>query len=594
MRLSAKLCLIAVIACAMSAPVGIARAKRIDAAAAENAARAHVKKKRRLRRAPDVRLKYSAGKRGARNIGGARSRAAGRRTPTAPAQDTPAYYVFNENESDGGGFVIISGNDVARPVLGYSDSGNFDDNNLSPEFEYWMGYLQDQIEYAEEENIPQSESVKAEWDRLSEDGDSGAGGVGGPNGLIRTKWGQRSPYYDHCPVYGGSRCLSGCVATAISQIMKFHEFPATGNGYSAAYTTTTYEISVPSVNLNMDYDWDYMSEQYPVSGPDAQRMNDAVAALMYRVGASASMNYGPSSSGAYDAGAMKAFKAFGYANVELKHRSLLVPILNITIQNYTDEQWEQMLRDEIDAGRPVYYTGSSDTGAHAFVMDGYDGSGNFHFNWGWNGSLDGYYVTNALHASAAYTANQSIIMNIYPVPTAVSGISLNKTSATVSVGSPEQLTASVAPSDASNRRVSWSSSDETVATVSSGGLVVAAARGSAVITATTAEGGMTAACSVTVPYPTYRISYNLNGGTGGTGPSSYTQESAAITLGAPTRAHSIFHGWHESADFSGSAVQTIPQGSAGDKFFHAKWFCEDGYYADGPSSCKYCPHIAAP
>jgi len=512
--------------------------------------------------------------------------------------DAPAYYVFNENESPRGGFVIVAGNDIARPILGYSENGHFDEDNLPPAFVYWMESLQGQIEHAIENNVVQSVAIAQEWEDIETRNISIVPtGAGTP--LIKTKWNQRAPYFNLTPLHNGLQSLTGCVATAQAQIMNYWQFPKTGSGSSLAYTTPTHRLSVPSVNRNIHYDWDYMSNTYPVTGPDAARQNDAVATLMYHVGASSTMDYGNSSSGAL----FPSFAAFGY-NTEPIPR---IRAANLPIFGYTEiiptAQWEQMLRDEINAGRPVYYTGTSTTSltssAHAFICDGYDDSGMFHFNWGWGGNSDGYYVTSALDGN--YTFNQTSHINVQPNPVLVTNISLNKTSATIQVGGTDNLTATVLPSNSTDRRISWSSSDTSVATVlgsasgvpvSDTGLVTAVGAGTATITAAARDGsGRTATFIVTVPQPLYTIVYNLNGGTGATGPSSYTAVSATITLGTPTRPNSIFMGWYETANFSSDTVATIPTGSTGNKTFWAKWFCIDGYFTDSATTCSRCPHI---
>ncbi|MDR1826348.1 MAG: C10 family peptidase, partial [Rickettsiales bacterium] len=292
-----------------------ARANRVDAAAADNVANRHLQKRHRMQRRPNVRLKYSARKTNRR----------GTRSGAAPDPDAPAYYVFDENESKKGGFVIVSGDDIAKPILGWSENGNYDEKNLSPEFQYWMEFLQDQIERAQAQGATQSDSVKRNWaDALGANGGvmSASGGAGY---LVQTEWSQSAPYYNMTPMHNGYHSVTGCVATAMAQIMNYHRHPGRGSGSTSAYSTRTYGISVPSVALNVDYDWDYMSDTYPVSGADAARKNDAVATLMYHVGAAVQMDYSSGESGAYSydvPGALRNY--FGYGTMDAVNMTTFV------------------------------------------------------------------------------------------------------------------------------------------------------------------------------------------------------------------------------------------------------------------------------
>ena len=233
------------------------------------------------------------------------------------------------------------------------------------------------------------------------------------NPLLTTTWNQTTPYNDNCPTLGAKRCYTGCVATAMAQIMKYHNYPAQGTGTSTAYTTGNGKLTIPSVNFAVNYNFNTMGSAAPST--TTEKAN--VARLMYHCGASVQMNYDTSGSGAPSANVVTALRTyFGY------DRSILLRERNY----FTNLAWEQMIKTQLDASQPVYYAGYGTTGGvttgHAFVCDGYNNSGYFHFNWGWGGSYNGNFVTTALNpgtggagsGSGTYNNDQSIIINIKP------------------------------------------------------------------------------------------------------------------------------------------------------------------------------------
>jgi len=361
-------------------PVAV-HAKRVDSDKAKKLAQNFVESKRGSWAKADIRLKHTAKKRKQKQ------------------EETARYYVFSVNEAQGGGFVIVAGDDAVKPVLGYSDNGNYDENNLPPNFAYWMDFLEEQIAWAQEQGLEQSETVQQEWEAVSP--------------LIKTQWNQSAPYNNMAPIWNGSPSYTGCVATAMAQIMKYYNHPAQGSGSSQAYTTTTLGISIPSVNFSeTSYDWYSMQNTYSSSTASTPE-NDAVATLMYHAGVSVKMNYSPNSSGAPSSNVVTALKTyFGYdESIQQKQR-----------QSYNDADWEAMLMQQVNVGMPVYYSGSNSASGHAFILDGYDNTGKFHFNWGWGGRYNGYFVTTALNpgtggvgaGSGTYNQEQAVIINIIP------------------------------------------------------------------------------------------------------------------------------------------------------------------------------------
>jgi hypothetical protein len=320
-------------------------------------------------------------------------------------EEEPVYYVFTMNDEEG--FIVISGDDAAKPVLGYSDTGTFDESN--PNLAYWMGTLAQEITAAIENDFPQDAQTRAAWDAL----DSGNTLLSGTSGdfvdpLVKTKWGQDAPYNKFCPKHGTKTTLVGCVATAIAQIMNYHKYPATRTvpipGYSSGF-------SIQAITGTTTYDWNNMAATYTsTSGTEAQK--NAVATLMYQVGVGVKMSYGVTASGAYSTEVSPALKNyFGYdAGISYHLRNYF---------SYAD--WINLLKTELRANRPVYYSGFGKTsGGHAFVCDGYDTEGLFHFNWGWNGSSDGYFAVSALYpggygeSTGGFNDNQDIITAIQP------------------------------------------------------------------------------------------------------------------------------------------------------------------------------------
>lgn len=329
--------------------------------------------------------------------------------------ETVYYYVFNINENDG--FVIVSGDNIAYPILGYSFESAYSTDNQPPGFTYFMQCLQNEIAYGIKHQLSQGEGVKKQWNAYLSGNTAQLRSTTGVEALVKTKWNQYAPYSNLCPEINGEKTVTGCVATAMAQIMKFHEYPSRGTGILPAYNTTTKGISISAIDLETagNYDWENMTNTYSSSSTDAE--NNAVATLMYHCGVSVEMDYNIASTGGSGAVTNNVGKVlpryFDYdKSIQAKQRSF-----------YTDDEWLALLKNEIDAGRPVLYSGNGDGGGHAFICDGYDDSDNFHFNWGWGGSEDGYFKTTALEPNTGgagsgtgggFNNNQGIVINIMP------------------------------------------------------------------------------------------------------------------------------------------------------------------------------------
>jgi len=339
--------------------------------------------------------------------------------PQAISEAVVYFFVFNAGNR---GFIIVSGDDIVEPVLAYSVEAAFEPNNLPDGTRKWLENYKGQIREAIALQLEATEDIRQSWENLLQEGSPAGPLAGGVTPLISTKWNQLPHYNALCPydnVYR-ERTVTGCVATAMAQIMKFWSYPTTGSGFHS-YNHSRY--GTLSANFgSTTYDWSAMPN-------NVTSANNAVATLMYHCGVSVDMNYGVSAtggSGAYHTDVVTALKTyFGYSSgVKRELRS-----------SYSQSQWISLLKNELNAGRPIQYAGYGSGGGHSFVCDGYDNNDFFHFNWGWGGSSDGYFSVNALNpgnlgaggGSGGFNSNQEIIVGISaPTVSQNAKIRLNK------------------------------------------------------------------------------------------------------------------------------------------------------------------------
>ncbi len=308
-------------------------------------------------------------------------------TFTSNHKGTTTYYTF---VFKAGGFVMVSADDAAKPILGYSHESSFDPNNINPAAKEWFASYDKEIQYIVEQKADNSETVK-EWNKiLANDFPAKEKSV---EPLVETTWGQSSGWDYYVP----SGTPVGCVATAMAQIMNYWEYPETGAGWHS-YTHPTYGEQT-AVFDTTTYDWSNM--------PDNSWSHPA-ALLSYHCGVAVDMNYSPSGSGAFSRDATFAMANYFKYDQEINfaERATMMP-----------DAWEDLITAELDAGRPVLHSGSDPSyGGHAFICDGYNASGLFHFNWGWQGTEDGYFELENLSTNYNGTFNQSrsIVYNIQP------------------------------------------------------------------------------------------------------------------------------------------------------------------------------------
>ena len=295
--------------------------------------------------------------------------------------DSPAYYVFNK--VGGNGFVIVSGDDIIKPILAYSYVNSFHVENMPDNLRAWMAYYREQINWAREENIVSDEETIWAWERLRDEIDSAKNSE---EVLIETAlWDQTAPYNLLCPTINGTQAPTGCVATALAIVMKYNRWPDQGSGMTFQYTTKQYKQTL-SATYNIVYDWDNMLNKYE-KGNYSTEQAEAVSQLMYHCGVFSEMDYTPRSSGALTLTAMGGMVRY------MKYDK------SMTLQSrewYTEAEWNSLLKKELDAGRLIIYGGSNNKEeGHQFVLDGYK-QNDYHVNWGWGGMANGYYLLSTL------------------------------------------------------------------------------------------------------------------------------------------------------------------------------------------------------
>ena len=311
-----------------------------------------------------------------------------------------ALYVFNFD----GGYLIMAADDVAQPILAYGEEGCFDANNIPDGLAYYLRHYARQIEYAVNNNMTATPEIAEQWEQIRRYGviKSERGTRGDVAPLIATNWNQDSPFNAYCPTGQGGpggRAYAGCVATAMSMVMKRWNWPDHGQG-SHSYTPSGY--STQSVDFeNTYYQWNNMPNN--VNNSNYQ----AVALLMYHCGVAVDMQYGPNGSGAHSQDVPDAiFNYFRYTkNANRLDRDL-----------YTRYEWEEILISNLEEGFPLYYSGAEGNAGHAFVCCGYrESDRKFYFNWGWSGFNNNYFAIDALNTySGNFNDYQSVIIDMIP------------------------------------------------------------------------------------------------------------------------------------------------------------------------------------
>lgn len=312
------------------------------------------------------------------------------------------YYVFNVGGDKG--FVIVAGDDAVSPILAYADRGDFSEREMAPAAKAMLDSYAQQIE-----RIQQDPSLSV----------AAATSYAAIAPMVESQWNQSEPYNYMCPTIEGEpgRSVTGCVATAMAQIMYYHKWPVAETKVIPAYQMSNGELIAGANPVTLD--WDAMQSTYTGSEAEDDPSALAVAQLMVLCGKSVKMSYSSSASGAVSESVPAALKEYfdydGAAHMVYR-------------DEYANADWEKMIYDELAAKRPVYLSGTSISGTsvvgHAFVCDGYYGEGLFHINWGWGGMSDGYFRLTLLNpddhgtggnnGSGGFNMDEGAIIGIQP------------------------------------------------------------------------------------------------------------------------------------------------------------------------------------
>lgn len=336
-------------------------------------------------------------------------------------------YAFNLED---GGYVIASADSRALPVLGYSDKGRIDWDRMPDNMRAWLKQYDQAMKtlgknktFRDGNSIFAKGKTRAAWAAIKP--------------LIKTSWYQEAPYWDKCPLYDGAdesqvgqRCLTGCVATAMAQVMNYHQWPKSSPEIPAYDQSTAHEgkekiWTLPALPA-VTFDWGNMIENYEKKNPETGNWEvvgtdvekEAVATLMQYCGQSIFSSYSPTFTGS-----MGQFVAEALA----KYFCYDGDVRNVARVKYTIDEWETLLYGELTEGRPVLYGGFSDDSGHEFICDGYDGNGLYHINWGWGGSGDGYFSLSVLNpydnssagsssSSIGFCIEQDMVVGVKPTP----------------------------------------------------------------------------------------------------------------------------------------------------------------------------------
>lgn len=378
---------------------------------------------------------------------------------------------------------MVAANDVVRPILAYSNTGTFRTEEMPSNIQRWLVKYDRFIVQLEKDGVTAGEETTEEWKSLRKGARKAKGdAVVGP--LIQTQWDQDAPYNDLCPGSGKTKAYTGCVATAMAQVMNYWKWPVKGTGSrtyqpiqqkydSNGNITGTYIVYEGKLTANFGattYDWANMKKKHYTS--DTQAQKTAISTLMYHCGVATDMMYGgddEDGSGTFtvnyadwdwsdsegECAQNALYMFFGYK----KPIGYMRDGYSTTYKKWTDDDWTAMIKAELDKKRPIMYAGAGDGGGHSFVCDGYDDAGYFHFNWGWSGSNDGYYLLSKLTPGSGgagggsydFSEDQDVIIGIEPNITGHTVV-VNGTGCTIAPSAQvaensKELTATITPTD---------------------------------------------------------------------------------------------------------------------------------------------------
>lgn len=307
-------------------------------------------------------------------------------------------YIFNHAD----GFIIVSADDRAIPVLAYSFEGSYDAANIPPQFNDWINEWQFQLEQIRENSYPAGERAISDWQRLSSDNFTPVRNLRDVSPLLSCNWNQDSPWNAHCPYGPGQNnpfVYAGCVATSMAQVMYYWEHPAVGEG-SHSYNHDSYgNISCDFSATEFNYD----------------SMNDYSATyeakeLQWACGVAVEMDYDPNGSGA-----QIGYGTYSARNSMVNFFDYSPEAVFRSKDSYSTDTYESLIREDLDNGRPLLFGGVDGNMGHAFNLDGYQGTSYFHFNFGWSGYANGYYYLSNLNPMGyAFNSDQGGVFSLYP------------------------------------------------------------------------------------------------------------------------------------------------------------------------------------
>lgn len=305
--------------------------------------------------------------------------------------DTILLYLAHDNNN----FILFANDLRVKPILGYSNENSYQSSNLPPQLVELLERYKNQIQDIKRGLVKNTSSFEKDWEEYLSYGLKNTKAEVSP--FINVNWNQGSGWNRYCPEDAegpGGRAYVGCVAVSMGQAMSVYEHPNRGVGESS-YNSDLY--GGLSANYGeTDYNWELMS---------SSTSDDYNSLLLYHCAVSVRMGFGPDGSGAYTRDAANAMKSYFDYSGDLYYK-----------ESTEDQEWQDLLKAELDAGRPIIYAGNdgANTG-HAFNLDGYDNSGAFHVNWGWSGSYNGYFqITNLTPGGSNYSENAKAIFNIIP------------------------------------------------------------------------------------------------------------------------------------------------------------------------------------
>ena len=323
-------------------------------------------------------------------------------TYTSTFKGNNTYYVFNKGNEEG--YLILSADDCMPAVLGVVEGNSFNYDKLPDNMKWWLSQYDATISSYSAKGRKYASSSKAKKDIKPLLGD--------------IQWNQRAPYNLLCPTIDGKETPTGCVATAMAQVMGMWQWPKRGygkneyvlpdSGYDEEGNFVTKEITLATDFTKNKYKWEMIRPDY--YGNESEEENLAIAQLMYDCGVATNMQYRSNGSGTELSYAVNALvRNFSYdKDIRLEHRKF-----------YGDDVWEDMVYDNLSKGMPLVCSGQKIFEAHSYVCDGYLADVNlFHFNWGWGGYNDGYFLLSAneesLYEVCTYKGGQQAIFNMKP------------------------------------------------------------------------------------------------------------------------------------------------------------------------------------